>query len=121
MAPLQGTAGEVSLWRGGFKDCARRVDIAREGRSSERGKVKGGARTNSGPAPDPNALARERDGGEWTVLPAQGRAGDPPQWALTEASARELEWWVRVWSAPQAEQWERLHQDVEVALYVRRL
>lgn len=81
----------------------------------------GGARARSGPAPDPKALARERDGSEWVVLPAGGRAGTPPDWPLTEASPRELEWWVRLWAYPQAEQWEKLGQAVEVAIYVRRL
>lgn len=87
----------------------------------------GGARVRSGPPPDPNALRRDRKGdGEWTVLPAEGRAGDPPAWPLVEHddpawSAREMELWRRLWAAPQAVQWERLGQVLEVALYVRRL
>jgi len=45
---------------------------------------KGGARINSGPAPDPNALRRDRaeDKAGWTILPADGRQGDPPDWPL---------------------------------------
>lgn len=43
---------------------------------------KGGARARSGPAPDPNALNRERDKGEWKVLPREGRPGPPPDWPL---------------------------------------
>lgn len=43
---------------------------------------KGGARARSGPAPDPNALPRVRDKGEWKVLPKEGRTGTPPQWPL---------------------------------------
>lgn len=82
----------------------------------------GGARSRSGPPPDPNALRRDRKSdGEWTVLPAEGRAGDPPAWPLTDATARELELWVGLWAKPQAVQWERLGQATEVALYVRRL
>jgi hypothetical protein len=118
--------------------------------------VKGGARARSGPAPDPNALRRERDGNTWIDLPAEGRAGPPPEWPLTgrtahipaltpagiqqvedeeekqrlldlvesEASARfsrELEVWAGEWRRPQAVEWERNGQELEVALYVRAL
>jgi hypothetical protein len=82
---------------------------------------KGGARTRSGPAPDPTALRRERDAGEWTILPAEGRQGATPAWPLTEQDDREAELWERLWAMPQALMWERYGQDVEVALYVRRL
>ncbi|MEU9333138.1 hypothetical protein AB0D49_08230 [Streptomyces sp. NPDC048290] len=81
----------------------------------------GGARARSGPAPDPNALRRDRDVGEWTVLPAEGRQGATPGWPLTEQSTREAELWADLWRKPQALMWERYGQDVEVALYVRRL
>lgn len=82
---------------------------------------KGGARTRSGPAPDPTALRRERDAGEWTILPAEGRQGATPDWPLTEQTVREDELWVRLWRMPQALMWERYGQEIEVALYVRRL
>jgi hypothetical protein len=82
---------------------------------------KGGARTRSGPPPDPNALARERDAGEWTVLPAAGRQVPAPQWPLTDADERELALWTELWAKPQAFMWARFHQEHEVALYVRRL
>ncbi|MFR9796151.1 hypothetical protein ACL02U_09645 [Streptomyces sp. MS06] len=82
---------------------------------------KGGARTRSGPAPDPDALRRERDAGEWTVLPAEGRQGATPDWPLTEEADREAELWERLWRMPQALMWERYGQELEVALYVRRL
>lgn len=82
---------------------------------------KGGARTRSGPAPDPNALVRERDAGEWTKLPISGRPGPAPAWPLTAASAREKKLWVELWHKPQAIMWEKLGQHHEVALYVRRL
>jgi hypothetical protein len=81
----------------------------------------GGARVRSGPAPDPNALHRERDSAEWSVLPAQGRPGAPPAWPLTRASNRELGIWGELWAKPQAVKWEELGQEYEVALYVRRL
>lgn len=45
---------------------------------------RGGARANSGPPPDPNALRRDRadDKAGWTLLPAMGREGDTPEWPL---------------------------------------
>ncbi|BBC30008.1 hypothetical protein SGFS_013020 [Streptomyces graminofaciens] len=82
---------------------------------------KGGARTRSGPPPDPEALRRERDAGEWTILPAEGRQGATPEWPLIELTDREAKLWDRLWEMPQALMWERYGQDIEVALYVRRL
>lgn len=81
---------------------------------------KGGARTRSGPAPDPAALRRDRDVGEWTVLPAEGREGATPGWPLGEQAAREAELWEALWRKPQALMWERFGQELEVALYARR-
>lgn len=81
----------------------------------------GGARVRSGPAPDPNALRRERDQGEWTTLPAEGRLTEPPEWPLSGQSPRERELWRRLWCMPQALMWERYGQELEVALYVRQL
>lgn len=81
----------------------------------------GGARVRSGPAPDPNALRREKKSdGEWTVLPSEGRAGDPPDWPLPEPSDRELERWEAEWAKPQAHVWEAKGQADIVALFVRR-
>lgn len=82
---------------------------------------KGGARTRSGPAPDPNALRRDRKSdGEWLLLPAEGRAGDPPPWPLLGQSEREVEVWAARWRKPQAVAWEKLGLADSVALYVRR-
>ena len=80
----------------------------------------GGARPRSGPAPDPNALRRDRksDAG-WTVLPTSGREGDAPEWPLTEWSRREEVLWVAFWRKPQAILWERNAQAYEVAMHVR--
>lgn len=83
--------------------------------------AKGGARAHSGPAPDPNALRRDRDAGDWTTLPADGRDGPLPEWPLTKATQREISLWKREWKRPQAVMWERNGQEVEVALYVRSL
>ena len=74
-----------------------------------------------GPAPDPNALRREHDGGAWLDLPAAGRPGDPPVWPLSRASARELALWRQEWARPQALAWARNRQELEVGLYVRTL
>lgn len=80
----------------------------------------GGARARSGPAPDPNALRRGRDTGEWKTLPATGRTGRPPKWPLpTRPSKSELALWKQEWKRPQAIEWEANHQSIEVALYVR--
>lgn len=83
--------------------------------------MKGGARARSGPAPDPNALARERDAGEWMILPATGRQEPPPEWPITDPTDRELELWAKLWRKPQALMWFRLGLEFEVGIYVRRL
>ncbi|MFI2431977.1 hypothetical protein [Streptomyces sp. NPDC018693] len=85
--------------------------------------ARGGARVVSGPAPDPMALRRNRpsDKAGWTLLPADGRQGEPPEWPLTEAAEREWELWGELWERPQAVMWEELGQYFEVALFVRTL
>ena len=83
--------------------------------------MRGGARARSGPAPDPDALRRERDGESWTTLPAEGRKGRVPKWPLARASKRENEIWRGEWKRPQAVVWQRNGQELEVALYVRSL
>lgn len=82
-----------------------------------------GGHANSGPAPDPNALRRDRpsDSAGWTTLPSAGRAGDAPAWPLTPATKRELVLWAREWTRPQAVMWEANGQEAEVAMYVRSL
>lgn len=81
-----------------------------------------GTHGRSGPPPDPNALRRLRntDAG-WITLPAEGRMGDAPTFPLSAPTARERHWWAYVWRLPQAVQWERDGQELEVAIYVRRL
>jgi hypothetical protein len=82
----------------------------------------GGARTRSGPPPDPNALRRDRkdDAASWIKLPAR-RIGTSPAWPLTKPSLRELALWRREWKRAQAVMWEHNCQELEVALYVRTL
>jgi hypothetical protein len=84
---------------------------------------RGGARVNSGPAPDPNALRRERqqDRDGWTTLPAEGRKGDPPAWPFTLVADRETDVWSAIWRTPQPVAWSRLGWTHDVALYVRYL
>lgn len=81
---------------------------------------RGGARGRSGPAPDPNALRRDRkeDEAGWKTLPAE-RTEPAPDWPLTYPSPREVELWEREWRRPQAVEWERLGLENEVGLYVR--
>jgi len=81
--------------------------------------ARGGARSRSGPPPDPASLTSTE--GDWTVLPAEGRPGDPPPWPMVEVLERELDIWADLWSSPQAVMWEREGQEFTVALYVRRL
>lgn len=85
--------------------------------------AKGGARARSGPAPDPDALRRDRasDADGWVTLPAAGRQGDAPAWPFETQSEREGVLWVGEWRRPQAVVWERNGQELEVALYVRSL
>ena len=82
----------------------------------------GGARARSGPAPDPMALRRDRksDKDGWTLLPAEGREGDPPPWPLLGQSEREADLWISYWAKPQAVIWERDHLTEVVALFVRQ-
>ncbi|MGH3782154.1 MAG: hypothetical protein ACRDRO_16430 [Pseudonocardiaceae bacterium] len=83
----------------------------------------GGARTTSGPPPDPNALRRGNpsDQATWTVLPAEGYQGAIPPWPLSRLTEREQEVWQSVWCKPQAVMWARHSQELEVAMFVRNL
>jgi len=83
----------------------------------------GGARARSGPAPDPSSIrSLERGGENWTRLPMSGRSGRAPRWPLpTSATPAEAKAWRAEWKRPQAIQWEMNGQELEVALYVRRL
>lgn len=84
---------------------------------------KGGARTNSGPAPDPGSASTARTVGEWTVLPKRDGVGiDVPRWPVPGeyASEGEHELWEKMWlTYPQAAIWERDHLELSVAAYVR--
>lgn len=81
---------------------------------------KGGARVRSGPAPDPNALRREKDGKDWVSLPAK-REGPLPPWPryMSAPNEAELAMWEELWEKPQALVWEADHLEHTVAVYVR--
>ena len=81
----------------------------------------GGARTRSGPAPDPTSIRQDRKSvqGLWVDLPSAGRKGVTPKWPLPEPTAGELVQWRKEWRRPQAVIWERNGQEDEVAIYVR--
>lgn len=80
-----------------------------------------GGHARSGPAPDPNALRRDRDKAEWIHLPAAGRTAEPPPWPLSRPTNRELVLWAEEWRRPQALMWAVNGQDREVAFYVRAM
>lgn len=81
----------------------------------------GGARVRSGPAPDPQALRRDRDGKDWVQLPYEGRPGPVPDWPaeIPEPSLAEVSLWTRLWAKPQALIWEADGVHDTVALYCR--
>lgn len=83
---------------------------------------RGGARTQSGPPPDPNSRRQQtkaqRDG--WLDLPSEGRQGDMPAWPLATSSDAELDYYAELWASPQAAAWESLRIPARVvANYVR--
>lgn len=55
-----------------------------------------------------------------TILPAEGRKGDPPPWPLADSmDDDECDAWVQLWSTPQAVAWETLGWTRTVARYCR--
>lgn len=73
-----------------------------------------------GPPPKhPDHRRRRNAGPQMTRLPAEGRAGDPPEWPLTRFSQAEQRVWAEVWATPQAAAWDRLGWARTVARYVR--
>lgn len=84
---------------------------------------RGGARSVSGPAPDPNALRRNRpsDAAGWTTLPRSPEYTPAPEWPLISPTPREVEFWLDLWTRPQAVMWHEMNLDTEVAMYVRKL
>lgn len=81
-----------------------------------------GARTVSGPPPDPNSRRQQTkaQASGWIDLPAAGRDGDAPEWPFARVGDGELEAWEVLWALPQAVAWESLAVSTrDVATYVR--
>ncbi len=80
------------------------------------------ARVRSGPAGDPTALNRSRDGHTWTRLPAHGLPLELiPKWpSRVEACPEDLEMWNEYWrDRPQAWLWKTYDQGDLLAVYCR--
>lgn len=59
------------------------------------------------PNPDGERRNRAERQFDWTVLPLEGRQGDPPalpKWR--EWTERTVDWWAELWSTPQATMWD---------------
>lgn len=80
--------------------------------------MRGGARSNSGPPPDPNSARSDQRGYRLSALPPEGYQGKIPRWPLpvrtleSEAetkrvAARERAMWRWAWRTPQAWAWAR--------------
>lgn len=84
--------------------------------------ARGGARARSGPLPDLDAFARDRDKGDWVLLPSEW-PHPAPAWPLpsngVDLHDRELEIWTQLWSQGQAPMWLINKQEHSVAVYVR--
>lgn len=79
----------------------------------------GGPRARSGPAPDPNALRRDRkDDKAWVNLPV-APVEHVPAFPLADASVVESELWAELWQKPQGHMWAALGLKWQVAAYVR--
>lgn len=79
-----------------------------------------------GPAPDPQAIRRDRpsDQATWTDLPLR-REGPVPEWPAYMGQPRPTSGkallWAELWSMPQSVMWERHRRHIEVAQHVDTL
>lgn len=83
---------------------------------------RGGARNRSGPKADPKSGRSDARGYLLTALPAEGYAGDVPDFPLPSPSDRELAVWEAAWRTPQACAWSMPSEAWRVptvALWVR--
>ena len=81
-----------------------------------------GARTVSGPPPDPNSRRQQTkaQASGWLDLPANGRTGPVPTWPFAKTLDGEIEVWESLWASPQSVAWEALAVSPrDVATYVR--
>jgi hypothetical protein len=59
------------------------------------------------PKPDDQRRRRNKPTFDWVQLPADGRAGEPPELpSYRDWSELVRVWWAEVWSTPQALQWQ---------------
>ena len=82
----------------------------------------GGARNRSGPAPQEGSGRADRRGYSLTALPAEGYAGEVPDFPLPDATDRELVVWEQAWRTPQACAWSMPSESWRtrtVAMWVR--
>ena len=82
----------------------------------------GGARNRSGPAPQEGSGRSDRRGYSLTALPAEGYAGEVPDFPLPDVTDRELEVWEQAWRTPQACAWSMPSESWRVrtvAMWVR--
>ena len=66
---------------------------------------RGGARNRSGPKADEKSGRSDARGYSLTALPAEGYAGEIPEFPLPLASEREIQVWEQAWRSPQACAW----------------
>lgn len=67
--------------------------------------TKGGARNRSGPRPDEGSARSEARGYKLDALPAEGYAGEVPDFPTPDPGPRTLAWWEWAWRTPQACAW----------------
>lgn len=69
--------------------------------------ARGGARSRSGPQPDPDSLTSARRGLTLGLLPREGHPDPAPAFPLPKPSDRELEVWAQSWALPQGAAWAK--------------
>ena len=80
----------------------------------------GGARSRSGPRPDPNSLRGEKRSA-LRVLPSEKFDQSVPEVPLPDPTPREVELWHQAWTAPQAWAWvQEPWRWQTIGLWVRR-
>src|SRR5689334_1369432 len=82
--------------------------------------TQGGARNRSGPAKDPNALRRNRDGYTLRQIPNEEFRGAYPAFPLSDCTHQEDALWRYYWRQPQASVWiTEPYRWPTIAMYVR--
>lgn len=82
----------------------------------------GGARSRSGPAPNPASKRSDSRGLDDVVrlLPSSGSSKRAPTWPFPTGSAREKALWRKLWTYPQAVAWaDESWRHLTIANYVR--